>query len=244
MWPVAPTMPAQSQGHRAYELRLGMVWYFRPDDCGNDDRHTGYLSLADKNRAEYRACDPALWDELHRLVCVERRRCVHCVQNSSIFPGGTLFYDAPLHFPLYLLRPTRERVRELWLAGARQAMTEADVVYFDPDNGISGPERMYRKEGPKFTYLSDLREFWDCGKSLIIYHHLGRKPACEAIREIAPVLERKFGVRPISLKLCRGTCRAFFLLPIPAHEDHQRIFRERVDAMLAGPWGCHFREVC
>ena len=123
-------------------------------------------------------------------------------------------------------------------------MTEADVVYFDPDNGISGPERMYRKEGPKFTYLSDLREFWDCGKSLIIYHHLGRKPACEAIREMAAVLERKFGVRPISLKLCRGTCRAFFLLPIPAHEDHQRIFRERVDAMLAGPWGCHFREVC
>ena len=99
MWPVAPTMPAQSQGHPAYELRLGMVWYFRPDDCGNDGRHTGYLSLADKNRAEYRACDPALWDELHRLVCVERRRCVHCVQNSSIFPGGTLFLRRPAPFP-------------------------------------------------------------------------------------------------------------------------------------------------
>ena len=55
-------------------LKLGMVWYLRPDDCGNDGRHTGYLKQTDKNREEYRACDSDLWDELRRLVCVERRR--------------------------------------------------------------------------------------------------------------------------------------------------------------------------
>ena len=225
-------------------LRLGVNWYFRPDDCGRDGRHIGYLDDTDANRAEYQACDPALSDELRRLVCVERRRCVHCVQNSGIFPEGTVFYDAPLHFSPYMLRPIRERVRELWLAGARQAMAEANVVYSDPDNGISEPERMYRKGGPKFTYLGDLREFWDCGKSLIIYHHIGRKPVCEAIREMAAVLERKFGVRPISLRFCRGTCRAFFLLPHPKQPGHGRIFRERVGTMLTGEWGRHFEKVC
>ena len=30
-------------------LKLGMVWYLRPDDCGNDGRHTGYLKQTDKN---------------------------------------------------------------------------------------------------------------------------------------------------------------------------------------------------
>ena len=231
------------EGIQPNELRLGVVWYLRPDDCGRDGRHTGYLDDTDANRAGFRACDPSLWDELRRLVCDDQRRCVHCVQNSSIFPGGTLFYDAPLHFPPYLLRPTREQIRGLWLAGARQAMADADVVYFDPDNGISGPERMLRKEGPKFTYLSDLREFWDCGKSLIVYHHIGRKPVDEAIGEMADTLEREFGQPPISLKFCRDTCRAFFLLPNPAQQDHQRIFRERADAMLAGPLGRHFEEV-
>ena len=29
----------------------------------------------------------------------------------------------------------------------------------DPDNGIADAKEMYRKNGPKFTYLSDLREF-------------------------------------------------------------------------------------
>ena len=224
-------------------FKLGVVWYLRPDDCGNDGRHIGYLDDTVANQADYRACDPALWDELRRLVCVERRRCVHCVQNSGVLPEGTLFYDAPLHFPPYLLRPIREHVRELWLAGARQAMTKADVVYFDPDNGISGLERMLRKEGPKFTYLDDLREFWNCGKSLVVYHHIGRKPVDEVIEEMADTLEREFGQRPISLKFCRGTCRAFFLLPNPAQQDHQRIFSAGADAVLAPEWGRHFEEV-
>ena len=219
------------------DLRLGLVWYMFPDECGN--RHggiTGYLKDNPKNQETYHNCDPPLWELLKGFVD-KGVRCVHCVQKNPPLPGNTLYYGAPLHFPPYMLRSIRKNVRGLWLAGALQATEKARLVCLDPDNGITPEAKMHLKQGPKFTYLSDLREFWDRGQSLVVYHHLPMdKLANDAIREKADLLGHELGQEPISLRYHRGSARVFFVVPKP---EHKELIEDRVGRFLERGWEKH-----
>ena len=232
------------------DLRLGLVWYMFPDECGNQHGGiTGYLRPTEKNdRSSYRDCDPPLW-ELPREFVDKGVRCVHCVQKNSPLPGDTLYYGAPLHFPPYMLQPIRKNVRDLWLAGALQATEGASLVMVDPDNGVASPQKMYRQHGPKFTYLSDLREFWERKQSLVVYHHLGMtEPAEEQIKKlVATVGDGLEDARacPIPLRFRRGTARVFLVVPHPESPCGD-VVRERANRLVEGLWGAngHFERFC
>ena len=227
-------------------LRLGLVWYMHLDELHGADKtkiadfggSTGFLDPDHKDVEKHRSCDPDLWAKLRQYVD-EGRRCVHCIQGSGILPADTLYYDALLHYPIHLPRPDRKRNRSLWLAAALQATAAADLVCVDPDNGIAKPEQMLRLRGPKFTYISDLQEFWNREQSLVVYQHLGMsEPAKKQIAKKAATLRDGLpGAEPIPLWYHRGTARVFFVIPQPAHRDR---IEERIARMLDGPWGGHF----
>ena len=216
-------------------LRLGLVWYMHHDERqGADGKHITYLTPTDKNEKLFGACDPDLWKMLGEFVR-EGRRCVRHVQEAGILPPGTLYYDATLHYPTAMPRPDRERNRELWFAEALQATAGADLVCVDPDNGIAKPDMMYQRRGPKYTYISDLQEFWERGQSLVVYQHLGHAASAEVqIAEKVAMLRGGLDVEPIPLRFRRGSSRVFFVLPQPGHRER---IDARLDRMLAGPWG-------
>ena len=235
----------------APDLRLGLVWYLFPDELHGadktkvirDGKFIAYLDPDHKDAEMHRQCDPDLWAKLRQFVD-EGRRCVHCIQGSGILPANTLYYDALLHYPIHLPRPDRKRNRNLWLAAALQATADADLACLDPDNGIAKPEQMLRLRGPKFTYISDLQEFWDRGQSLVVYQHLGMSaPAEDQIAKKAALLQSGLpGAEPIPLWYHRGTARVFFVLPQPAHRER---IEARIQRMLDGPWAKngHFERV-
>ena len=226
-------------------LRLGLVWYMHhderydgnPDKIGKAGEMVGYLDPERADVESYRECDPDLWKMLGEFVR-ERKRCVHCVQKSEILPKSTKYYDAMLHYPVHLPRPDRERNRNrsLWLAGAIQATVNADLVCLDPDNSIAKPELMYRQKGPKHTYISDIREFWCRGQSLVIYHHLGMGVTAneQIARAVGLLQDGLTDAEPIPMRYCKGTPRVFLVLPQP---EHREIIAQRVNDMLADSWG-------
>ena len=218
------------------DLRLGIVWYLTPDNCcKRDGGSVGYLKDNPKNRRPYRECDPYLWDALKVLVD-GNRRCIHKIPGTGIFPPGTLCYDAPLFYLPYVRRPPRDEARALWFAGALRKTRDADIVYLDPDTGIApNDSEMFLKDGPKYTYLSDIREFWARGQSLAIYQHLNRQGADRLIRDKTRLLRGEFGVEPIPM---RAASCVFFILPQPRHRPR---IEERVRRMLADEWGQHAR---
>ena len=229
----------------APDLRLGLVWYLFPDERHDGDSNkisragelVGYLDPERADAATYRDCDPDLWEVLGTFVR-EGRRCVHCVQKSAILPAGTLYYDAALSFIPGLPQATRETVRDHWFAGALRATASADLVCVDPDNGIAQPDMMYRQRGPKYTYISDLQEFWDRGQSLVVYQHRDRTKASVQIAGITTTLRNGLpGAEPIPLQFSTRSARVFFVLPQPAHRER---IEERIVRMLDGPWQQHF----
>ena len=231
-------------------LRIGLVWQLHHDEKhppGNrtkvsaDGRHISYLRrTATDDKAVYRDCDTELWERLRALVYMDGR-CVHCAENVGLLPEGSTYFNDQLHFFTSMPRALREQVRACWLRGAFRATADADIVCLDPDNGIAPEDKRYKKDGPKYTFISDLRAFWERGQSLVIYQHMPMdRSARGRTLEIAATLHEEFGVEPIPMLFSRGTSRTFFVIPQP---DQQEILECRIVGMLGTHWREHFEWV-
>jgi hypothetical protein len=223
-------------------LRLGVVWYLVPDEHNADGKHTKYLGPPPV--AEYRDCDPFLYNGLAEIVDTKSRN-VASVRNNGILPAGTVFFEEPLTFggmPSIgaAAREARLKHRSGWLQRALEATEACDVVFVDPDNGLESGTKRHHKRGPKFVYFDELVPYLRRGQSLVVYHHMARNcSALEQIRErLAQITDRLRGCgAPFALRYHRGTSRAFFVVPTDAH---RAILLERADRFLSGPWSRHF----
>ena len=227
-------------------LKLGLIWYlYHDDNCNNDGRHTSYVKRTPtEDKSEFRDCDPELWEGLRDLV-MRDARCIHCAEQANLLPEGTCYSGNSLHFTIRVPRQMRVQTREPWWQGALLDTKDADLVCVDPDNGLTGDEKMYLKNGPKFTYVPDLKSLWNRGQSLVVYHHLGmNKPGADQVREVGTILKNELEGEPtpVPLWFSRGTARLFFVIPRPEHEE---LLVNRVRSLTQSPWGTHeqFREV-
>ena len=223
-------------------LSLGVLWYlFDGDDSANDGEHIDYLS-ANPSRHEkgLRDCDTQLFDLMRDLV-TNRARSVADVEARGVLPPGTVFFAEGLEFDR---TPANERPskRENWLYRGLARVREAEVVFFDPDNGLEVPSRRrHSLKGPKHVYYDDLLPCWQRGQSLVVYHHLGRTykgrsaDAREQIegrrRELCGLLP---GARPIALRYRRRSSRVYFVLP---NSSHASLLELRIKAFLESRWG-------
>ena len=224
-------------------FRLGILWYLYPNESHNDDgKYTGYLSCTSLNHSRFRACDPSLYEALRQLVVSNNRRVVG-VRESEIFPDNTLYYEASLSYGPREPRRSRQAVRNSWLEGSLEATADADMVFVDPDNGISETADPLLKKGPKFVYMDDLRQFADRGQSVVIYHHLGRRgKAPQQIEYWVKALQSNLNLSrlPWALWYHRGTARAYFIV---AQERHRAILENQLASFLDSPWSKHFELV-
>ena len=121
-------------------LRLGVVWYLYPDeDHTADGKFTSYLVDTPDNHSKYRVCDPPLYDSLRRLVLGGGRN-IATVRHSEILPSDTAFHERRLFYTPGSSRSSREELRKNWIEDALKVTAGSDLVFFDPDNGISDPE--------------------------------------------------------------------------------------------------------
>ena len=224
-------------------LRLGIVWYLYPDETHNSDgKYIDYLTGTSTRHSALRACDPELYDELRRLVIGNNRHIIG-IRRSAILPEDTTYYERVLSYPRGASQPSRHATRATWFEGAREATAEADVVFVDPDNGISETVHPLQKNGPKFVILNELRQFTERKQSLVIYHHLGRRrTAAQQIKNVAQSLQLNLNLSrsPWSLWYHRGTARVYFIIP---QEPHKAILENRLTNFLKGPWTAHFELV-
>lgn len=227
---------AMAGGHAP--LRLGVVWCRFPDEGHNGDgRHVAYL-----DRQDYAALDPGLHETLKSLVS-DGRRSLSAVQSSGILPHGTIYFEEPVHSasPDRAGPAARALVREGWRQRALAATVRADLVFFDPDNGIEARSvPLTHPRAGKYVFWDDLIPFWERGQSLVIYHHLNRTASAGEQEEGLRVLfRRRLGDLPLLLPLLfrRGSCRHFWIV---GQNRHATTLRAAVQRLFAGGWGEHF----
>ena len=230
--------------------RLGVIWMLHHDErhgqdprkLSDDGRHLAYLERSPWDDKEaFRRRDPELWEHLRDLV-FRGARCVHCVEHEGVLPQDCRFYGDHLDLPRSMTRPS-ERVhhRRLWWERAMERVAGSDLVCIDPDNSINSramPQTHARSN--KFVYVSELRELrelWERGHSLAVYHHTGMtEKAPPAVRAKVRTLRRTFGPEAtvVAFLFHGGTAPAFFVVtqPGPAGES----IRQLVAQFTNSPW--------
>jgi hypothetical protein len=165
--------------HEAYggRLRLGINWYrtTRPERSSNDGRHISYLDPVHPRSDRFRRCAPKIYESLGRVV--SGARSISALEEAGLAPIGTRFYSTALPFG-----ETRRRgepsARRAWFQDSLGSLQESNVVFLDPDNGIAPPAlRPTQARAIKYSFLDEMREYFERSEILIVYHHRDRSPA-------------------------------------------------------------------
>jgi hypothetical protein len=219
--------------------RLGVNWYLVPDETDNrDGTYTGYLA-SDKEPL-FRPCDPGLYDRL-QVIIRENLRSVQQITAGKILPAGTKFYAETLSYShLKNKKDARLAHRSRWVQRGLKQLKNCDLVFFDPDNGLGVPScpRHY-KQGIKYAFYDELVDYFKRGQSLIIYNHRDRKPMplyLERFRKIKKYFPQVSTI--FYLRFTSYSVRDYVFVPQP---DHINLLKEKIEIMLSGPWGRHFK---
>lgn len=159
--------------------RLGVAWYLHPNSGPpGDGRHTEYLKRPD----EWRHFDHKLFDDLKNIVD-GKRRSVAEVQERRIL-GDAKFVSDRLCIENVPYR-CRSLWRQQWFDGVMEKLSNCDLVFADPDNGLVSDEkfRPARKESAKSMRLGEAKDLVG-GRTVVIYHHNTRRKGghCKEIR--------------------------------------------------------------
>jgi hypothetical protein len=160
--------------------RIGVCWMLTPDG-GTDGGKLGYLEKPE----QYRDFDPELFDLLSRASAEPDWRRLDTVEENGAIPSATYFNEE---------LPAGVEPRRAFMEHAREAFAACDLVFFDPDNGLSiKTVTKAQKEATKFLFPDEVAAFYGAGKSVLIYQHFPRMgrdvfvAACAArLHELAP----------------------------------------------------------
>ena len=228
-------------------LSLGVVWYVPDDETiartkpGYGQR-VGYL-FDQRAQEDWRSCDKALFNDLGDLVCGERS--LHAVGGRGTIGPDDAFYYPSIPLPQSLTE--RESERGEWLEEALQRVSGQDLVFLDPDVGLSDPEAgnaprklsLRSQDAPKYVFMWELDELLRRESSVIVYQSFARAdPSC-SIREWCEMLCMRHP-RRAPPKIVSFQSRAFVIL---ATADHAAIIDRRLRELTGrgSPWGDHFR---
>ena len=151
--------------------RLGVAWYLHPNSGpSGDGSHTQYLTKPE----EFRHLDSKLFDQLKRLRS-SGVPSVELIENSGILDNA-VFAREPLDLSNITIRD-RINWRHQWFEHVREQLTDCDMVFADPDNGLFPDDKFNhtQKVSAKRIPLTEAMALAE-GRTAIFYHHNTRTP--------------------------------------------------------------------
>lgn len=216
------------------DLRLGVLWCRNSEqDATQDGRFTVYPEL--------RACDPNLHDRLAQIL-KDKQRTLSRVENNDILPTHTLFYGTAIPAPKFpcfsaAAREAQTRLRAAWFDEAFTKLSDADIVFLDPDNGLASNRcKKHFRSSVKYIFEDEVAAWVKREKSVLLYQHQKRRSLSEQVSDQQKILAAGKPCRAVSFH--RRAARIYYILPA---EDHEHRISERLTRFLAGEWGKHFR---
>jgi hypothetical protein len=184
-------------------LKIGVNWILTENDDRSDGKHRDYIRYG--GRDCLCCCDEELYENMLPLAKKSKndRRIDDLERVVRKQCGIDSFYSE-------LFNSVTSRKSSDDGAFAQLKPQVADLVFFDPDNGID----LQAGSSAKHVYLPELKRYWHREQSLLVYHHLGRAGTHEVqIMNLTSALQREFPKSTVnSYWLRRGTARAYFLI--------------------------------
>ena len=211
-------------------IKIGVNWYLTKDDEPEFKPHTKYLE--DKYIA-MRDYNPALYDLMKDLneQRDSKKLCIQMVEESGLFPGFSFYHEILKTDEL----PTKEReaARMQWHENALEKLKDANLVFADPDNGLSQNIEIKKKGSQKYILPCEIKAFFQDKKDIVYYHHHPRKNK-EEWMEDKKIMEKLPGAKILAVSAHRWINRAYIFV---VHEDSYEKYKSLIGGFLASEWG-------
>lgn len=218
-------------------ISIGINWYLTDRDESNDGKMTKYLV---KKEADFRHLDTELFDTLKKLVIDNNQRDVIASEEFDIVRNAVYYHDL-LDISSFPDIATKKEFRKQWHERALYALNNAELVYFDPDNGITDQNVSAKKNSVKYLLTVEAADYYYAGHNLVYYCHKGRRKSdlwekykgiLKGSKKSAIPSEAKL----IALTYHRGVQRSFIFAIHP--EDYER-YHSLLTA-FTNKWNDHF----
>lgn len=212
-----------------YGIRIGINWYLTENDGSSDGKFTDYL----KQTSE-RVYDLVLFDALQKIAG-RPDKDVSMIEQSGLIPDA-VFYSETLKSSS-LEAAARELSRRLWFNNSALLLGDAELIFADPDNGISFRKIARTKDSEKFILPEEVSEYYSSGKNVVFYCHKGRRK--QEAWEAAKVEIKKHirDARLLAITFHRGTQRSYIFV---LHPDCYTKYEHILTAFLDSSWGRMF----
>lgn len=152
---------------RALGVKVGINWYVAPPEANGDGEHRGFL-----DNPQWHAWDAGLAEALSPFRH-PAQRTLAAFSGAGILPADTPSFTEPV--------PAMDR--RSWHQRALRAMTGAEVVFLDPDNGFLSPS-MRPATASKYALFTEAADYRLLGKTVIGIQFAARVPAERQARDL------------------------------------------------------------
>ncbi|MBZ0217395.1 MAG: hypothetical protein K8F25_12630 [Fimbriimonadaceae bacterium] len=199
-------------------LQIGVCWMMTPPDGRADGNKMGYL---DRPEA-WRKYDPDLFDGLYSLTANETAPTI--VEVEDLKPLDTFSY-------FNNIIPDSEIGRDLYFERMKASLSDADLIFFDPDNGLDvSSVTRGRKNSSKYIYRDEIRDCLSAGKSALVYQHYPREERSAFERRVANELFDQ--TNGVDVWAFRTAHVVFFLVIAPSHKSVLDIAAQKISSNL------------
>jgi len=182
--------------------KILFVWMLTEND-NNDGNKVGYLN----NPKKYRQYNPALFDELQKVV--ENKQKPDSIDNIIAIEQNKLFKK--FRFITEFIKDDIES-RTFYFQKVNELAVKYDTIFFDPDNGIEIQSCKYgNKKSSKYVYWNEIQGIFELKKNILIYQHFPRKNRQEFITSIVEECKLKFKNAEIVPILTKNTLFIFIV---------------------------------
>jgi hypothetical protein len=208
------------------KFRLGVCWMLTPNDGRNDGSRTRYLLAPER----WRAHNPQLFDFLGACVKGSKTREVTLIESRKLLPMAQFYCE--------ILTDSANQ-RRTYFSKMRQQFANADLIFFDPDNGLEVESVSWgARKSSKYVYLRELSDVYRAGHSLLVYQHFRREKRSRFVATLAAVLKRSTGA--LDVYSFSTAHVVFFLAPQKKHMAYVRRVAASVEEIWAGQFTvCH-----
>jgi hypothetical protein len=188
------------------KIKIAVCWMLTPDDAGTDGRSTRYLT----DPTRWKEYDPSLFDSLASCMSKPSNRNIQWAEDHHLISAATYFPD---------LLADRMEERRRYFKRFAVLSASADLVFFDPDNGIEVKSKTIgSKNSNKYVYWSELIDTFSAGKSLLVYQHFIREKRDTFTQRKVDEFRNRLGISAIHT--FRTSHVLFILAPQPRHRPY------------------------
>lgn len=213
-------------------VRIGVNWYLTPDDGSKAGKFKDYL----KRPIEDWVIDRELFQKLQEIHALSKST-VEDTERAGLIPGAV--YYPELLDQRDLSSEERRANRRRWFEESVPVLQDAELIFADPDNGISYRMTAGRRFNEKFILPCEAEAYYRSGKDVVFYCHKGRRSKAAWKKVRTDLKERLGDAQILTLTYHKGTQRSYIFA---LHPSSREKYGQWIRSFLSLGWDKVFTE--